>query len=70
MLSSMYTVYAFIDTNIFVPSKQIMIINLNNKTDSNGKIKWLIIKESEIPEFVKNEIEFFVSSETKFFLNI
>jgi len=33
-------VCAFIDTNISVASKQlIMIINLNNKTDSNGKIK-------------------------------
>lgn len=35
----MYTVYEFIDTNISVTSKQIMIINLNNKRDSNRKIK-------------------------------
>lgn len=55
---------AFFDTNISIASKRKMIINLNNKTDSNGKIKRLNLKESGIPAFVKNEIEFFVSSET------
>lgn len=37
-----------------------MINNLNNKTDSKIKIKLLNLKESEIPEFVKNDIEYFI----------
>jgi len=61
---------AFFDTNISVATKRKMIINLNNKIDSNGKIKRLNLKESEIPVFVKNEIEFFVSSETLDFFKI
>lgn len=47
-----------------------MIVKLNYKTDSNENIKRLNLKESEISEFVKNEIEFFVSSETLDFFKI
>lgn len=61
---------AFFDTNISVPSKQIMVINLNKKTELDGKIKRLNLKETEIPEFVKNEIEYFVSSKTLDFFKI
>jgi len=61
---------AFFDKSISIKSKRKMIVKLNNKTDSNEKIKRLNLKESEIPEFVKNEIEFFVSSETLDFFKI
>lgn len=54
----------FFDKNISIVSKRKMIFNLNNKTNIDEKIKRLNLKEFEIPEFVKHEIEFFVSSRT------
>lgn len=52
----------FFDKNISIASKRKMVINLNKKPDSNGKMKMLNLKE--FLEFVKNEIEIFVSCET------
>ncbi|KAF0767746.1 Uncharacterized protein FWK35_00009585, partial [Aphis craccivora] len=59
---------AFFDKTVSNESKRKMIIKLNFKTHSNEKIKQLSLNESEIPEFVKKEIEFFVSN-TEFLLN-
>ncbi|KAE9531874.1 hypothetical protein AGLY_010076 [Aphis glycines] len=61
---------AFFDKTISNESKRKMIIKLNCKTHSNEKIKRLSLKESEIPEFVKKEIEFFVTSRTLDFFKI
>jgi len=61
---------AFFDKTISIESKRKMMVKLTNKIGSNEKIKRLNLRESEVPEFVKNEIEFFVSSETLDFFKI
>jgi len=61
---------AFFDTNISISSKRNLIINLKNKININKNIKRLNLKESKMPEFVENKIEFFITSRTMDFFKL